>query len=220
MLKRWMSTSLGVSALLVSSGCGAPISNDESRVAANSDASSSTFAPEAPRTLSSSIEIFHFAELDKMVATSDLVIQGRVSSISRGPMIGDSDYGKIEMREVEVRVTESIYGSGPDELLTFFEEGWTNGQQIEVNGVEASQVGDFGLYFLIEVPGFQLPKGSYVLISSQGRYLREGQSDSVRASNSGDEFGRSLASRGYNRLRADTRQEAERARRGEVQPQD
>lgn len=135
------------------------------------DAPTATTEP-APVAVTSNAPML--ATLDALVAASDVIVRGVVSSTERGRLFGDPATGTaIESRLVTLSVTRVLRGDAPVDDLLIEEEGWTQeGAPLVVDGAEGSQDGDDGIWFLTEVQGPEGP--AYVVVSAQGRYLVDG----------------------------------------------
>lgn len=183
--------------------------------AANSSAVSTGAPP--PPAAAEAAELYHFDNLDQLVATSDTVVIARVANTAPGPRLGDSVGFQLQLQEAELDITEVLFGPVPTGS-SLYELGWDgDGRAIEANSVSAVASGDEGIFFLSSAEGPSVAPGSHVLINSQGRYLF-GEGDSLQAANERDELSRDLAARGRQQLTADIRTAADRARSGAVRP--
>jgi hypothetical protein len=131
----------------------------------------STTTP-APVAVTSDAPVLY--SLDALVAESDVIVRGVVTTTERGRLFGDPGSGTaIESRLVTLSVTRVLRGDAPAGDLLVEEEGWTqDGAPLVVDGAEPSQPGDDGIWFLTEVQGPEGP--AYVIVSAQGRYLVDG----------------------------------------------
>ena len=109
--------------------------------------------------------------LPELVASADLVVRGSVTGIDRGRMFGEPGAGAVESRLVTIRVDEVLAGEPPPEAAVVVEEeGWLDdGTPIVVDGLAPSELGDDGIWFLVDVGTDELPV--HVVVSAQGRYL-------------------------------------------------
>ena len=105
------------------------------------------------------IQLYYFASLPEMVATSDLVITGTVQTTEPGRVMGEGD-GAIQFVEVTVIVNRVLFGEIDSSTVVLEESGLEHGHP--------SQVDDLGVYFLhqkADAPQF------FRLVNSQGRFL-------------------------------------------------
>lgn len=116
-------------------------------------------------------EVYSFDDVATMTATSHLVVLGTVVSVGPGRIVGEEADGAIQLRSVGIEVLDFLHQRKTTilpRLLTIEEEGWdAQGRGYTVNGVEWSQVGDYGYFFLRKSDGVN----TYQLVSSQGRAL-------------------------------------------------
>lgn len=202
--------------LLVASGCGRNAA-DQKVTASDSPPPAEVAGAPAPPNAAHGAEIYHFEDLDTMVATARAVVIGRVVETRRGPVLGDPGF-ELTLREVVIEVEDLLAGEAPPRLIQY-ELGWSsNGAATEVNHVEGSAVGDRGFYFLAPAEGRdELVQPSFVLLNSQGRHLTE-DGETLTPANANDAFSKELASRGFAGLRAAVRDSAERVKAGKATP--
>lgn len=128
-------------------------------------------------------------DLAALVAASDLVVEAEVVSSVEGRWFGTAGSGRgatdgpdagpdagqaILSRFVTLRVQRVLAGPDPgaDQVLVE-EEGWTaDGAPLVVDGLSAAELGDRGVWFLVE--GGDAEVGAFVLVGAQGRYLERG----------------------------------------------
>lgn len=124
------------------------------------------------------------ADLAELYALSDLVIVGEVQSIERGRVFaspdasvdGDADDAAsgVESALVTVQVDQVLRGEDPGATLLVEEEGWlADGRRISLDGAPPTEVGDVGLWFLIDTGDPDVP--AWVTVGRFGRWtVRDG----------------------------------------------
>ena len=112
------------------------------------------------RHANTSRSVFYFNDLPTMLATSHVVVRGRVTEV-RVVGEGGADEAKYDIQQVTLAVDEVFVGNPGQQV------------NIEEDGVETaySLVGDEGTYFLVQRQ--DRPAGIYRLVNFQGRYLRD-----------------------------------------------
>lgn len=129
-------------------------------------------------------EVYSFTTLDKMVATSDVVVEARVVDKITGPDISDSGESddSVGFDTAVLDITRLFYAKGSlpiddSDQVALVELARDGGESIILNNVQPSKVGDAGFYFLTQ-DSTEVASGdpllSFVLIGSQGRYLISG----------------------------------------------
>lgn len=136
---------------------------------------SSTVA-EAATTRVTSTARHRFADLDGLVAASDLVVVGRVVAEEAGRSFGggDPDGGAAIRSHLLTVEVERVLGDGPDVaegtvVLVEEEHSLIDGTRLVVDGMRPGRVGDRGVWFLVAGGDPELP--AYAVVNSQGRYL-------------------------------------------------
>jgi len=161
---------------------------------------------ERPRNAVEVRPTVYFRDLPTMVATSTVVVQGRVVEVA---VVGDigQDENPVEVHSVALEVTGGLYGPvEAGETLT-----------IEDTGILSpySLVGDVGTYFLVQRPDRTLP--TFRLVNPQGMYLSDGRGG-LQASGSVDELSSSLEAVTQEDLVSQILSAVEMIWRGEVLP--
>lgn len=113
-----------------------------------------------------------FATLADLLDASDVVVAGEVVATERGRPFGDPGRAAIVSRLVTLRVDEVLAGTAPAGApnLLVEEEGWLeDGPPLVVDGAAPSEVGDRGIWFLVEAGDPELPV--FVVVNAEGRYL-------------------------------------------------
>ena len=144
-------------------------------------------APEArpePVAVESSTR-HRFADLDALLAASDLVVSARVASVGPGRVFGDvGETGRAEGTAVRsqvltLEVGRVLAGTGaprdpgaPTVVLVEEEAELTDGTPLRVDGARPSQLDDDGIWFLTASGDPDFP--GYMLVNSQARYLATG----------------------------------------------
>lgn len=132
-----------------------------------------------PEALAFGKEMYEFDTVEKMTATSHLVVFGTVTAVETGRLAGaDEDPeeagGDIRLRKVTIGQLDVLHNSKNliiPPSITLEEEGWDEeGRGYIVNNVEWSEVGDTGYFFLRRAAGISDPY-TYQLVSSDGRAL-------------------------------------------------
>ncbi len=116
---------------------------------------------------------YHFASLEELVATSDLVVVGEVTAIERGPMPTDLD--GIGLRNVTVTISETLKGTAPGATVVIGEAGYDADGSFELADMPWSRIGDVGVFSLKHYDG--LPANHYRHIHPDGRMLTHHRSD-------------------------------------------
>jgi hypothetical protein len=132
--------------------------------------------------------------LQDLVGASDLVVRGRVTAAERGRWFGQPGGGRIRSRLLTLEVDEVLRGTprGEASSLLVEEEGWTDdGRPLVIDGAVPTQRGDEGIWFLVD-PGDE-DTGAWIVVSAQGRYLRDAGGD-VRGARGTDPLVADLAS--------------------------
>jgi hypothetical protein len=160
-------------------------------------------------------EVYHFSDLDVMVATSDVVVRASVISVRDGRVVAEEDEEhSLRFREVSLHVDEVLFGSVQTDALIVEEPG-SRAAPLIVNGVQPSAVGDTGYYFLtlrLE-PGLE---GVYLLVNSQGRYLLT--DNGLEGSDTEDALVKEIESWASSELEAQVVEASGKVARGEVSP--
>ena len=159
---------LGALVLLLLSGCGSD--GGGSKIA---NASDPLIRPEA---VARGSEVQLAPDLETMVASSNVVLVGRIEAVRQGRTVGDPG-SQLRFREVDVRPLEVLHGDVPTRSTLLVEqEGWWLDGESEVSfaneGQGWLQVGTTTLLFLVDKGGEEA--GHYRAISSQGAYLLAG----------------------------------------------
>ncbi len=172
-------------------------------------------------------EAMVYDDLAQMQATSDLVVSGTVVAIKPGRTIGgpdgQSDYapsdegstgqlGAIQLNEVSLRVEEWLGGTSKVD----------SGSQIVLEEeaptaflAPSSEIGDSGIYFVLEKAD---RPGAYVLSGSPGRFLRTGDSATLRNSNPEVDWAATGADQSFDELKSQIQVTQDDVERGEVEP--
>jgi hypothetical protein len=129
------------------------------------------------------------ADLAELFAMSDLVILGEVQGVERGRVFagsasttdsspdassavetGAAATGGIESALVTVAVQQVLRGEDPGPTVLVEEEGWlADGRRISLDGAPPTEVGDVGLWFLIDTGDPDVP--AWVTVGRFGRWL-------------------------------------------------
>lgn len=170
-------------------------------------------AASAPSSaMATSREFFNFDSVQKMTATSSAVVDGHVIRVEPGRSDG-SGHDPDKYLNVIVQVDELLAGQTPqtitiEELLLTDSEG----NRILLDGVQYSQPGDRGVYFVRAKPA-----GTYALISSQGRYL-EGDDGRLKGSNENDKLVKEIAKLDKESLKDQIKAAAKASKEGKITP--
>lgn len=114
------------------------------------------------------VEIYSFPSIEKMVATSDVVVHAEAISVEPGRVLHDGEESYLQYREV-ILETREVYGPGKSSRHIILEEiGWDTGVPMLFEGMEWTEEGDSGYFFLHERA---TRPGTHTYVSSQGRYL-------------------------------------------------
>ncbi|OEJ23543.1 hypothetical protein AR457_02535 [Streptomyces agglomeratus] len=138
-------------------------------------------------------EVHHFDDVEKMAATSDLVVKAQVTDVQPGRWVGSKeDGGREQVREVTLHVEEVLHSARATKPQTVLVDEWgwdEEGRGYQLEGVTWTAKGDEGIYFLTQSE----ERGHWRLVNSQGRALVDGQQlDS--AANEGDQLGERIES--------------------------
>ncbi len=130
-------------------------------------------ANERPDTIAlGGLWIYHFASLEEMTATADLVVSGEVTSIVRGRTLNADDPRSttITVRDVTITISETFKGTAPGATVTIEESGYRDdGTSYEFAEMPWSRLGDRGVFFLVQASN--QPVDRYVQIVPEGRIL-------------------------------------------------
>ena len=163
-------------------------------------------------------QIYSFTTLAEMVATSDAVILGQVTSVEPGRTVAD---GQLQFRSVYVKVEETLYGSVPNEVV-LEEEGWVLEPGEGMVPTEPalrdgeSAPGDYGFFVVSLKKDSPADQAFYRLINSQGLFLARG-TDTTWADVL-DTENRPTNSLTFEELREELEKAAEQAEAGSVSP--
>jgi hypothetical protein len=139
------------------------------------------------------------ASLGELLSRADLVVVGRIVQVAPGRVLsdpGDPDRA-VRTQLAQLEVDEVTRGSGAARLVLEEVAALADGTPATVAGLEASRVGDAGLYLLVHGDD-----GRVGLAGPQGRYLLVADDpDRLRAPPGGDPLARRLADLGPRRLR-------------------
>lgn len=165
-------------------------------------------------------EAYHFTNIDKLTATSTLVVRGTVQDSRPGRYIGTREESRLRMREATVHIDAVLHGDRPGQELVVEELGWGRGGPVMLNGIPWLEAGDTALLFLtsVDVPG------TYQFVGTQGHYLIESNGAVVWPSidperHHEESVVRRIDSRPYLEVARDIRAGSQRAKSGEVSPQ-
>lgn len=155
------------------------------------------------------IEIHHFDDLATMLATSDLVIQGVVTEISEGGIVGEDS--EVQFVNLTVRVDETIYGKAP-------------GDHVVVQSTQAAipydpewrERGTEVIAFLVRKQDSGID--AYREVNSQAVFIIDGGADVLATVP--DDLTDRLASWGLERFRREARLAADEVEAGRVEPQE
>lgn len=182
---------------------------DESRRPAGDGTRAAPLA--GPSTRATSREFFNFEDLDTMVATSSLVVEGTVIALEPGRQVGEG-HDQEGYTNAILRIEEVLAGSTSEKTLAIEELTSAAGSPIVLDGVEWSRVGDQGIYFLRRKPG-----DLYTLISSQGRYLESGDGR-LKGANEQDALVKALSQLDRDTVKAEVRRGKRAVDSGSVDP--
>lgn len=159
-------------------------------------------------------EVYLFEDVATMIATSDLVIRGRVLSTVSGPPNSDHEpSGRVNLATVQIE--ETFHGRVDTPTITIQQAGHdASGKRYIVNGRDQLDTGDRGFFFLMAPRGRML---GYAAINSQGFYIEQG--DGHRGSNGHDELVRQLNSKSPAELRNEILRGVELVDKGAAKPQ-
>lgn len=197
---------LAVVTLALLAGCGKPETGARQQEI-SSDPGEGTTVP--PTLYGSKRYRFEFQDLETMVATSSLVVDGEVTQIDYDAILGESS----ELWRVTLDIETVLFGSPATTPVIFKQELRANGRPIIFDGVKPAQVGDRGVYFLRRIEG----QSAYSLINDQGQYL-VGRDGKLFGSNTEHALVRTLNQLSLDDVRTRVRDAGERVRRGEVRP--
>lgn len=139
---------VGVAALLV-----VVTREPASGPAMSGPAGSGSATAEGPPAVEVASDAPRFASLEELAAASDAAVRAEVVATERGRWFGDGAGGtRIQSRLVTLRVTEVMAGVAPSSAtLLLEEEGWLeDGAPLVVDGAAPSQVGDDGIWFVLD----------------------------------------------------------------------
>lgn len=157
-------------------------------------------------------EFFHFDTVEEMTATSSAVLEGQVIRVEPGRSTGDG-HARDTYINVTVQVDEVLAGESA-ETITIEELLLTDSEsrRILLDGVEYSEPGDRGLYFVRAKP-----EGTYTLISSQGRYL-DTNDGRLKGANENDELVKKVTKLEKQQLNDQIKAANEAAKQGKIKP--
>ncbi|HXH57593.1 hypothetical protein [Iamia sp.] len=205
---------VGVTALLV-----VVTREPASEPAMSGPAGSGSATAEGPPAVEVASDAPRFASLEELAAASDAVVRAEVVATERGRWFGDGAGGtRIQSRLVTLRVTEVMAGVAPSSAtLLLEEEGWLeDGAPLVVDGAAPSQVGDDGIWFVLD--GTDPEVGAYVIVNAQGRYLIAGDGRTLSGAAGDDPLVARLTAMTVDELTADLRAVRHPARRGRDVP--
>jgi hypothetical protein len=118
--------------------------------------------------------------LAELVAISPLVVTGEVQSVERGRVFAsdsesddsgaDPSEEGIESALVTVAVDQVLVGDDPGATVLVEEEGWlADGRRIALDGAPPTQVGDRGIWFLVDTGDTDVP--AWVSVGRVGRWI-------------------------------------------------
>lgn len=117
-----------------------------------------------------------YAELEELVAASDLVVRATVTATARGRVFGEPGAetggggGAIESRLTTVEVADVLAGDRAGGALVVEEEGWLlDGSPLIVDGLGPVAEGDEVIWFLVEAPGGE--GAAHITVNAQGRFV-------------------------------------------------
>ncbi len=187
---------VGVGALLVQQDA-----DDPSSVVDGGEHVEGVDAPAPVQDVSAS-EVFHFTDLNEMVAIAQLVVTGEVVGVGRGREFpaGEDTY---QAQESHLRVTRVLHSASatdaaavrPGDTITIEELAWRNGEPITLNGgTEPSTAGQVGVFFLVHpTSGPREAQRNWAPVGSQGRFFVTGSG--IKAANPNEEFAAALQGR-------------------------
>jgi hypothetical protein len=194
-------------AALVLGACGS--SSDSNQSDARQDKHEAA-RPAKPTQQATAREFFEFATLGEMVATSSTVVTGTVTSLETGRAAG-SGMDEEHYTNAVLHVDEQLAGAEAPLDLRIEELTSYAGDPIVLDGLEPSRIGDSGIYFLRRAE-----KGTYVLISSQGRFLQKGSD--LSGSNAKDALVGRLQQMDKRSLVQSVKQADDKADSGQIKP--
>ena len=119
---------------------------------------------------------YHFTSLEELVATSDLVVVGEVTTIERGRVQpADDPYSGIGVRDVTVTVSETLKGTAPGTAVIEESAYFGDGSSFEYVDMPWSRLGDVGVFFLKHFEG--QPVDRFKQIHPDGRILTHYRGD-------------------------------------------
>lgn len=188
-----------------------------------------TTSPQHDREALVAAEAFDFSSLAQMVATSDLVVRGRVTETRPGRIVGaeptphklESEYSGpgsgMRLEEVVVDVEAILHGEPPGRPVVVEVDGWWMSNEERV--VLEEQVGfDNGqeVVLALHQKREQLDEPRFALVSSQGAYLLDGPR--VIPTKRTDDLVRAIEQWGTQRLLSEVEAASLAAARGMVTP--
>lgn len=142
--------------------------------------------PSGEALVGSSEEIYHSDDLEELMKHSVAVVEADVVDVVPGRSVGEGVEGVFQYREVTLKIVEVLDGSLDQQEIILEETGWADGKPIVFDGLQPSNIGDHGYYFITE----KSTQPYYELTSSQGRYLKVG--DSLTGADQSDPLIKSL----------------------------
>jgi hypothetical protein len=121
-------------------------------------------------------EDYHFETICEMARTSDAVVEATAVSTQPGRILGDPDdlHSALQVREVNLRITDTLRGLLPTSEIVLEEIAWDwEGNPLALEGQTPSMVGDIGLYFVVAKDD-PTPRTYYRIVNSQGKFLYKG----------------------------------------------
>lgn len=130
-----------------------------------------------------------YESVDELVAASDLIITGQITSSAPGRVITDPSDPTAGIRTTvfTIEVGETLRGDPTTAVTIEYETALLDRTPITINGVTAPANNERGLYFLISGSGQDFPH--YAIANHQGRFIIDeeqvlkstGQTDSLSA---------------------------------------
>jgi hypothetical protein len=109
-----------------------------------------------------------FESLPRLVATSEVVVVGRVESAERAHKIGPPE-DDFFVRDVVLKVERQFYGPPVGETVIVDQAGYLGDQSFEYEEQPWVQPGDRVVYFLVDTE--TRPEGHYTIVAMPGQLL-------------------------------------------------
>lgn len=179
--------------------------------------------PKRP-VVADSLDAFYFETLDQMVATSDIVVEGTISSKS-GVIFEDGQtdsetktgYKEAVLQVSRVHWVRGNLGIRSGSNLLIGELAWQGGRDIVLPG-EGTTTGESGFYFL-HLKGADAEQEMFrtSVINAQGRFLQDAAGNVV-GTGPEDPLVQTLDAMSAEELRNEIGRSVEKVQRGQIEP--